>query len=710
MALPSQASSGVDSNVNNQIAETDGKDVAAAPAAAAPTEVYRKDPNTKVPVSRFEGPMWEGRKNASMKAAKDLMLGWEEAEYYYNNAQQNHRKETAGNTAGNRNYGKDRRDSFSMTENIVYATVNAVIPNIYAKNPTVEITMADETLEDFGVMLKHLLNRIADMQYTPGINLKPKIKKCIARTEVTNEAWMMTGWITKDASADGAREDIARIGAELVAAEDQKEITRLEGELLALEESVDLLDPAGPFAKTFRGKDVLTDIATCEDDFSDSNWMMVRTSFPTNYLNARYRVKNKDGTLSSAYKATHVVDAQTTNSTEATQEQIDNFKIFADNEDDPKNYGYSDKRAYDRAKRTEAYYCFDKVKRRFYLYAANDWTWPIWVYDDPYKLPNFFPMRRLQWHTDPVAPRARGEVSHYLDQQDEINTIVDEGNRMRVLLRDNMLFDSKSMTNKEAEDIILNSNKKIKGIAIPDGKRAEDMLFSPPTPTLKFEHLWDKASAKEAINMISGLGDAMRGEQFKTNTTNAAISTYSSVSGTRLDEKRDAVEDFIGGIMTDIMFMWLQFGTAEMTTELVGKQYADAVGLWQWGMADSKMIRSQVVCSVEGGSTQKPTSAAKKQEALQVGQILGQFSSASPYVIILLLKVFERAFDGIVLTDKDMEMLTQSIQMQLQQGAPAQPGAGGDDSQKLVDEMIAKGVPKEVAIQKVKEAQQRNTQ
>lgn len=719
--------SGVDQNVAAQTAEIDGAD--AVPQEAAPQEVYRLDPATKIPVSRYEGPMWEGRKKAGVKAIEHLITGWDEAEYYYNNAQQNHRKETAGNQAGNRNVGKDRRDSFSMTENIVYSTVNAVVPNIYAKNPNVEITMGDEQLEDFGTMLEHLLNRLAAMQYVPGINLKPKVRKSVVRCELTNEAYIMVGWTRKDMSADGAREDIARIGKELAEAKDQKELARLEGELLALEESIDLLDPEGPFAKTFRGKDVIWDTAATEDDSTDANWGMVRTSLPTNYLNARYRIKNEDGTYSSAYKPTHVVDATAASTTEAVQEQIDTFKIFQEGQDNPKDYGYSEKRAYERAKRTEVFWCFDKVKRRFYMYASNDWTWPIWVFDDPYKLPNFYPIRRLQYHTDPSAPRTRGEVSHYLDQQDEINTIVDEGNRMRVLLRDNTWFDSSAMTNKDAEDLMLNSNKKIKGIKIPEGKKPEDMIFSPPTPTLKFEHLWDKSSAISAVNRISGVGDAMRGEQFKTNTTNQAISEYSSISGTRLDEKRDAVEDFIGGVMSDIMFMWLQFATPEMTLALVGQQYAAAVGMWQWGAASNQDIRTKIICSIEGGSTQKPTSAAKKQEALQIGQILGQFASGSPYVVLLVLKVFQRAFDSMTITDADWKQLEQGIQQSLMQGNNAPPEQGGapqdnpqeegqeqqpqqneaDVAKKMIAEMVARGVPKQVAIQKVQEAVQQHT-
>lgn len=704
-----------DASVNESIRQIGGQ----MPTEVAPqrTEVYKLDPTTKVPVSKYEGNTWKGRRDAGRKAIAHLIDGWEEAEYYYDNAQQNHRKQTAGNKAGTRNYGKDRRDSFSMTENIVYATVNAVIPNVYAKNPSIEVTMTDKSAEQVGIALKRLGNRLMEMRASPGINLKPKIRKCVLRTEVTNEAWVLVGWTKREDSADQAREDIARIGQELAKAEDQAEIERLEGELLALEQAIDLLDPPGPFVKTLRAVDVLTDVAAQEDDTTDTNWIMVCVMESTKYLNARYRVQKgdpKNNEFVSAYEASHVVDATAANQGQAAvQEQIDNFRLFDSGKDDPKSYGYSDRESYERAKRTAVWYCFDKVKRRFYMYNEKDWTWPIWVFDDPYHFPDFFPLEKLQWHPSPTSPRTRGEVSHYLDQQDEINIVIDELNRARVSLRDKTIFNSRVLSTKDVEDILLNPNKKYQGVAVPDGHKLTDLIMGPPQPNLEFKHLWDKEPAKAAVNMISGLGDAMRGEQFKTNTTNQAISEYSSISNTRLDEKRDAVEDFIGAIMWKVLFLCLQFMDAKTFDELTGNEFQGA-----WKNMQPDEIRHTIQCRVEGGSTQKPTSAAKKQEALQVGQILGQFVQASPVALLLTIKVFQRAFDGFVVSSEEIGMIMQSIQqsMQQQQAETQNTQAGtesaGDEQKEeaAVQEMVAKGMPRAEAIKRVQMAKAQQTQ
>lgn len=415
----------VQANIDKQLAAADGVNPAEMMVNALPKNegpIYKVDPTSKIPVSKHEGIVWESKIKAGKKVVDSLKEMWDEAERYYSNSQQSHRKDTGGNLAGNRGYSKDRRDAFSVTENMVYSTVNAVVPNIFTKNPDCEITMFDPARQKLGDMLEKLGDNLAAMECAPGLNLEPKIKKCIVRTEIMNEAWVLYGYNKKEFSADQARLDIAKLGQELVAAKDQKTVEEVEGKLMALEEVCDLLDPAGPFVKTVRAEDVIVDANSVEDDFSDSNFMAVYISFSTAYLNAKYRKKDKNGQWLSEYKPTEVVAQPDENGGTSVQAEVDSFKLFDETKDNFKDYGYQDRMAYERAKRTKCCYIFDKVKRRFYLYATNDWTWPVWVIDDPYHLPRFYPIRRLQWHTDPKMNRTKGEVSNYLDQQDIINT------------------------------------------------------------------------------------------------------------------------------------------------------------------------------------------------------------------------------------------------------------------------------------------------
>lgn len=680
----------IDPNIQQSIEETsDPAQIAAMQEQVKDGPIYKLDADTKVPVSKHEGTLWKARKTGGIKRMQWIFESWSEAEAYYSAGQMDHRRVTGGMSKGNDVTSKNRNRRFSSTDNQVYATVNAVIPSIYAKNPEVEITMNRADLEMFNAPLKRFGNNLIAREDAPGINLKPKARKGIMRCEVTNEAWVMLGYVMREDSAEAAREDIARIGQELLKAESEDKIRELEGQLLALEESCDVLDPAGPFVKSIRGDQVIVDDASCEDDHSDANWMMVQVHLATSYLNARYRQKDAQGNYVSPYKASHVVDARSGNGEEISdvQRQVDTFHIFQQGQDVPKAYGYDNNNAYERAKMTLCWYCFDKVKRRFYLYADNDFTWPIWVFDDPYHLPNFFPLRKLQYHTDPKLTRTKGEVSHYLDQQDDINVISDELNRARTALQDRYWADSR-LDQKKIEELMLSTERKVVSLKVPEGAKLADLIMSPPLPTLQFQHVWDKDPAMRSINQISGIGDAQRGEQFRTNTTNKAIEYYSSNSNVRLDEKRDAIEDWIGKITWDVIFLCLQFMPMEKIAQIAGEP-PDSPLLKLTNMP-AQELRETFTCRCVGGSTQKPTSGAKKAEALQVGQIIGQFAGL-PYAQLLVIKNFARAFDGMTVTAQDWQMLLQTMMMGLQQAGAGPQGATPPGSQQGPDDEVAEG-------------------
>ena len=56
----------------------------------------------------------------------------------------------------------------------------------------------------------------------------------------------------------------------------------------------------------------------------------------------------------------------------------------------------------------------------------------------------------------------------------------------------------------------------------------------------------------------------------------------------------------------------------------------------------------------------------KKQQAIQISQVLGQFAGASPYVSIIMLQILERAFDEVVVTKEDINTIKMSIVQQIQ--------------------------------------------
>ncbi len=144
----------------------------------------------------------------------------------------------------------------------------------------------------------------------------------------------------------------------------------------------------------------------------------------------------------------------------------------------------------------------------------------------------------------------------------------------------------------------------------------------------------------------------MSGVEYKTNTTNRAIESYESQMQTRLDEKMDAIEDCVGQVLWLVAQMCLQFMSKEDVAKLIGDEYAQA-----WKNLTPQEISQNLSIRIIGGSAIKPTSRAKKEQAIQLSQMFGQFASASPYAIVIMLKLIERAFDDVQLTEEEWATL-----------------------------------------------------
>jgi hypothetical protein len=133
------------------------------------------------------------------------------------------------------------------------------------------------------------------------------------------------------------------------------------------------------------------------------------------------------------------------------------------------------------------------------------------------------------------------------------------------------------------------------------------------------------------------------------------------------------VEDFIGQIAWGISQMCLQFMDQQTVARVIGEVHAQG-----WTNMNPDEIATQLQMVIVGGSTQKPTSEAKKQQALQMGQVLGQFVNAAPApVLMTMLKTFRGAFNDVI-PDEQWQDIMQSIEAQSGAGAPATPNGAGD--------------------------------
>ena len=371
----------------------------------------------------------------------------------------------------------------------------------------------------------------------------------------------------------------------------------------------------------------------------------------------------------------------------------ENFTLFAKDDNSYNAYGFDSKENFDKACRTKVWYVWDKVTRRLEMYADNDWKWPIWVWDDPYQLQGFYPLVRMAFHENPVAVYAKGEVSYYLDQQDQINEINDEKRRAILWARRNIFYNPETGITQEIADRILKGpDATATPIKLPEGMKGADAIFSIPPPSTAFAQLFDKADLYKSIDRIASTNEVERGGEFKTNTTNRAIDYYSTMGNLRMDMRLDAIEDALGDVGWKLAQLCLRFMDPDTVKQLTGLDVSPF-----WGALDNLRDYARMSVTVVGGSTQKLTTQQKKQEAVQVGQVMAQYVRAAPASALKVsLDMLSKAFDDFIVTKEDWDSIEQEVAMMAQSqqgGAPGQAPPGGAPAQQPSSGMPPPGGP-----------------
>jgi hypothetical protein len=284
----------------------------------------------------------------------------------------------------------------------------------------------------------------------------------------------------------------------------------------------------------------------------------------------------------------------------------------------------------------------------------------------------------MEFHTDPVTMYAKGEVTYYLDQQDDINIINNEWAKVRKFAAGKMAYDKNSLKDASLLESIINgtTDTSALGLDLPEGKKLGDVLGPLLPPSAEAIKFFDKKPVLEAIDRLSGVAAVQRGVEYKTNTTNKAIDSYESQVQTRADEKMDAIEDSIGTVLWLVAQMCMQFMTQEEVATLLGDQFAST-----WQNFDPQTIRTKFTPRVVGGSTLKPTSRAKKEQALQISQVIGQFTRATPIAAVVALKVLSAAFDNVLVAKEDWELIYKGIIKETQQPSPEEAQQQQGDQQ-----------------------------
>lgn len=668
----------------------------------APEPLFRIYKGSKIAVSRSLGKMWQSKRDAAIAAYDAIYEAWNQSFAYYNN-NQNKTLDTPRGTFR-------RGDS---TENIVYSNLNVMLPAVYSKDPDITCNTNDKGDQDFVKTLQAVVN--AFIKRRSALNGKPKFKRAVGLGLLTNMGVLKLDWTKKDDSIEMANQELARISAALPKAKNTQEVETLMGELAALEATMEVFDKSGPKLKNVLPHNLIIDPYAEDMDGMDSTWMMEDVDIQTDFLKARYTQpceENPDDPNNRVlvFKPTH--KASLNNS--GTRDDGLGMVLNALDAGDVTEYQNEEREGYTNLYYTRCVFVWDKTTRRVYLFQYDDWTWPLWVWEDPLKLSRFFPYFLIAFGMSTGGTVSVGETAYYLDQQDEINDINRQVAHIRRTVFDFFFYNSDA-TNKDEVEKFINAvrgkgaggdSEHILGIRAGEAK-ISDLVQAFVPPALQYEALFNKEPTINAINRISNTSDALRGTQYKTNTNESAVESYQDAARMAVGAKIDVVEDCISDLANALAELAVMNMTKEDVEGLVGPELAK-----NWKEISIEEYQNNYNMEVVAGTTEKKNSTFKKKEAIQVAQAIGQFASAAPVTSMkIMLKVLEQAFTEVVITPEDWANMDKEMQQQAQRGdstggasATGGGGGGGLEAQLMnlppevkqqVEQMAQQGAPPE---------------
>jgi hypothetical protein len=634
------------------------------------TPAYQVVGESKIPVSKAFGKTVECRKKAAITAYEITRRAWNEAYRYYNHNQVS--DEVMRTQAGDRAFRSG--DGY---ENLVYANTSTMVPAIFAKNPDVEFTTDQDEDKPFAKLLSRAVTTLFNRKSYPGINLKPKAKKAVLHAELTNCGILKLDYTQKEDSREFAQEQMDKLYQEMEKAKDQEEVREIEGKMAALESNMEWLEPSGFKVSVVLPRSLIIDPCAESEDGSDANWMLEETFISTDFLNAKFTTKDASKERASIYKPTHKIKL------DGSGQRDDMLGLVLEaveqgTEEAPANTD-EQRQSYIYQNMTKCYYYYDKITRRTYLFVDNDWTWPVWVWEDGLTLSRYFQFFLINFAPSTGGTVSPGEVSYYLDQQDEINKINQEVIRARRMIFNVLVYNKNKIAPDDAKKLAnyLKTGKgdNILGINVPEGMVIKDAMEVMAPPSVTMEKFFDKTNSYKAIDRIGSVTDAIRGEQFKTNTTNKAVEAYTSSARVRVGNRTDSIEDTIGDLAWSMAEILVAKGSKELIAGLVGDTVAK-----DWKSMTIAELNLNFGAKVAAGSSEKPTSQFKKEEAVKVATAVGQFAKGAPGATLkIILKLLSNAFPELSITDEDWSGILTEMQATMQKGIST--GGGGPGQQ-----------------------------
>ena len=570
----------------------------------------------------------------------------------------------------------------SIKGNIIHATLQGLLPHIYAKNPEIRIRphkyveagSSEYRVADlFSATLETVLNeslKKADLK---------KVAKQVIRSCMTSKIGIVKVTYQRDYYKDplvsrqfnDAQDSLARLQSdvrELMAnntygGEKDELIEEVKETMLGLQDRVEVMQREGLNLGFVRPEDFRMDTSLDTlQEYQSAQWMANVTWMTPSDVMDRFQISKKEVEEFTIYRRTDAGilnrltrdDAVQANSTEDVNLAVAVWEYW------------------------------DRTAQTVFTFAEGGKKWLKEPFHPNRLGEKFFPffLLGLNWVDGQEWPISETEL--LLSLQDEYNTIRTQHSKHRELSAPFFVADASRVN---YEDIEVFSNAAIGEIALINASGQNvNTVFQPAVPPPMNPQVYDTAPLRTDMEWISGLGDAQRGGVNRAKTATEANIQQAGLA-TRIAEKVDQTEDWLkelGWFAAEILLQEIQ---PQKAMEIAGPQAF-------WPILNKQQLYDSVFIDIAAGSTGRPDTNEERMRWIELMPIImqnielvqqmrsfGVPDEFNPYVQ-LLEETFAR-FDERIDISKFLPPMPEEMQKVMQQNQMMQQamGQGGQQTQ-----------------------------
>ena len=570
----------------------------------------------------------------------------------------------------------------SIKGNIIHATLQGLLPHIYAKNPEIRIRphkyveagSSEYRVADlFSATLETVLNeslKKADLK---------KLAKQVIRSCMTSKIGVVKVTYQRDYYKDplvsrqfnDAQDSLARLQSDVrelmsndtYGGEKDELIEEVKETMLGLKDRVEVMQREGLNLGFVRPEDFRMDTSLDSlQEYQSAQWMANVTWMTPADVMDRFQISKKEVEEFTIYRRT---DAGILNRL---------------TRDDAVQSGSTE----DVNLAVAVWEYWDRTAQTVFTFAEGGKKWLKEPFHPNRLGEKFFPffLLGLNWIDGQEWPISETEL--LMSLQDEYNTIRTQMTKHRELSAPFFVADASRVN---YEDIEVFSNAAIGEIALINASGQNvNSVFQPATPPPMNPQVYDTAPLRTDMEWISGLGDAQRGGVNRSKTATEANIQQAGLA-TRIAEKVDQTEDWLKELGWFAAEILLQEIPPQKAIEIAGPNAF-------WPMLNKQQLYDSVFIDIAAGSTGMPDTNEERMRWIELMPIImqnielvqqmrsfGVPDEFNPYVQ-LLEETFKR-FDERIDISKFLPPMPEEMQKVMQQNQMMQQamGQGGQQTQ-----------------------------